>query len=88
MAHTSGRCRQIATAIKDYLIEHPAAADSARGIADWWLPGMGIEASLDEVRAALDLLTKDGTVEVQVIIDGRNIYRTAAPATGASPCHG
>lgn len=75
MPRTSGRCRTIATAIEAYLQRHPGAADTDRGIAEWWLKQAGIEASRDELRAALAVLLEEGIVEVQFIVDGQAIYR-------------
>jgi len=76
--------RQVAAAIRDYLIAHPSAADSDQGIADWWLAGSGLQASLDDVRQALELLASRQIVEKQMLADGRLIYR-AAQRSGRPP---
>ena len=70
-------CRQVAAVIRDYLIAHPSAADSDQGIADWWVAGSGLQASLDDVRQALELLASRQIVEKQMLADGRLIYRAA-----------
>jgi Fe2+ or Zn2+ uptake regulation protein len=75
-------CRRVAAAIRRYLIAHPGAADSERGIADWWVPETGMEASLEEVREALDLLREEDIVETQMLADGRLIYRAARHGDG------
>jgi len=76
--------RQVAAVIRDYLIAHPSAADSDQGIADWWLAGSGLQASLEEVRQALELLASKQIVEKQMLADGRLIYR-AAHRSGRPP---
>jgi hypothetical protein len=70
-------CRQVAAVIRDYLIAHPSAADSDQGIADWWVAGSGLQASLDDVRQALEFLASRQIVEKQMLADGRLIYRAA-----------
>jgi len=69
------RITRIAEAIRDYLARHPDAADSEEGIAAWWLPAMGIEASAAEVAAALPSLCDAGLIAPQRLPDGRVIYR-------------
>jgi hypothetical protein len=76
--------RQVAAAIKAYLAVHSNAADSEQGITDWWVPEMGLDASLDEVREALELLIQEGTVEMQIMADGRRLYR-AGHGGGGTP---
>lgn len=83
MPKPSWSCRQLATAIESYLEAHPSAADSDQGVADWWLPELGIEAPLADVRDALELLKQEGTVEMQVMVDGRMLYRAGRARRGA-----
>ena len=65
-------------AIVDYLRIRPGAADTAEGIARWWVyPATG-ENDLDVVRTALDLLEQRGEVEPQHVRN-RLLYR-AGPA--------
>ena len=47
---------RVVEAIEAYFARHPDAADSAEGIASWWLAGAGIEARVDEVLGALAIL--------------------------------
>jgi hypothetical protein len=74
------RTVQLAAAIEAYLAAHPGAADTARGIADWWLPSCGGDAGRDELAAALALLVQRRTIDAQPLPDGTVIYR----ARGAS----
>ena len=79
------RLGAVAGAIEAYLARHPDAADSAEGIARWWLSGGGLDASLDEVRSALGRLVEHGLVAWRQMPDGRRIYGAASnPATGRS----
>ena len=64
-------------AIERYVAQHPAAADSAEGIAQWWLPAMGIDASMDEVTQALEILVDRGVLERAPLPGGQAIYRAA-----------
>lgn len=66
---------RVVAAIVRYLHEHPGAADSEAGIAEWWLPTLGVEASSDEVRWALELLVRAGRVEPVEITGGQPIWR-------------
>ena len=71
----------VARAIEAYLAGHPGAADNEHGIANWWLPGMGIDASVAQVLDALDGLLQRGVVTV-VALPGGSIYRAAGVAGG------
>lgn len=77
-------CIHLAAAIKVYLRAHPGAADSDQGMVDWWLPDMGLQASVAEVRAALELLERKGIVERQVLVDGQSLYRAGRQVRGVS----
>ncbi len=75
------RLGEVMEAIEAYLARHPEAADSAEGIARWWLATGGLEASVDEVQRALARLIEFGVVRAERTPDGRSLYR-AAPAQG------
>ncbi len=67
--------RVVARAIRQYLVDHPQAADTAQGIQRWWLlPDVG-EFSLQTVEAALAQLEGEGSV--------RRIETAWAPAAWA-----
>ena len=68
--------RQLAEAIRRYLAAHPDAADSAQGIADWWL---NEPAPVDAVLDALESLVREGLVERRVLTGGRVIYKAIHP---------
>ncbi|HNQ03131.1 MAG TPA: hypothetical protein PKH69_00820 [Thiobacillaceae bacterium] len=64
---------QIAAGILAYLQRHPNAADTARGIARWWLPApLGQDVEL--VAHALDTLLQQGLLHRQVNADRQTIY--------------
>lgn len=65
-------------AIERYVAQHPGAADSATGIAQWWLPEMGIDASMDDVTQALEILVDRGVLESRPVPGGQPIYRAAS----------
>lgn len=56
--------------ILSHLRAHPGAADTAAGIAQWWLDG----APLAEVRAVLDELVAAGEVRCIGLVDGTTLY--------------
>jgi len=69
----------VAGAIHRYLTAQPDAADSAEGVARWWLPSMNIAASVPEAEGALEQLLTLGLVRKRTLADGRVIYRAASP---------
>lgn len=68
---------QLADEIRDYLAAHPNAADSAEGIARWWLTRQRPSATLAGVVAALEYLERLGLIESQRRQDGEVLYRSA-----------
>lgn len=66
-------------AIAAYLERWPHAADGEQGIAEWWLPSMGVRASQAEVHQALARLLDMKVVECATLPDGSVIYRAADP---------
>ena len=74
------RTQRAVDAIVAYLRLRPLSADSEQGIAQWWLPDLGMDLPLADVRAALDRLVKNNVMQRSTLPDGRVIYR-AMPAT-------
>lgn len=69
---------QISEAILAYLQQHPGAADTARGIACWWLPDpLGRDEAL--VAKALDALLEQGRLRRHINADRHVIYSGPAP---------
>lgn len=77
------RMQRACEAILAYLARHPAAADNEQGIAQWWLPDMGVDLPLPVVRQALGQLLAQRVVDCAPLPDGSVIYRAAPPAAGA-----
>lgn len=69
-------------AIVRYLAEHPDAADSAKGIARWWLAGHGQRDCIDEVREALERLRQRGVVTARTLPSGERIYSALRASNG------
>lgn len=69
----------IAAAIMTHLEAHPLAADSAAGVARWWLGALGRAVQVDEVEAALELLVARQALRRLRLIDGTALYSQALP---------
>lgn len=66
-----------------YLRAHPSAADTADGIADWWLPRPLIEAgNAAAIQLALDDLVSRGIVDEIASDIGTTLYRLHRPGHG------
>jgi hypothetical protein len=57
------RIHAVADAIASHLQRHPRSADTVRGIRQWWLQAVAVNASDAEVEQALSLLEAKGIVE-------------------------
>lgn len=75
------RVEQIAAAIEHYLRHNPSAADSVTGIAQWWLPSVGMEGAPEEVERALLLLQARSVMEGVQVGDRQRFWR-ATPGPG------
>jgi hypothetical protein len=71
-------------AIERYVAEHPAAADSVDGVAQWWLPDMGLDLPLEVVHRALDILWRRGAIQRNALPDGGAVYGARKYVMGAS----
>ncbi len=63
----------VVDAILRYLHTHPEAADSAEGIAKWWLPGDWC-VDVHTVEAALSRLQQQGLVSQRTNADQHVLY--------------
>lgn len=75
---------RLRAAIIRYLERNPEAADSGRGISEWWVPGSGEQPSAAQVRAVLDRLIADGILSRREMPDGTFVY--SLPSTGGGTC--
>lgn len=64
----------IAEQILKYLEDHPNAADSVKGISDWWLHKQWRMDKSEKIEKALDYLTVQGNIYKTVIPNGDVIY--------------
>lgn len=58
-------------AIRRYLDDHPDAADSLRGVVDWWVPSQAERMSPAVVLAALQRLIESGEIEGRRVLGNR-----------------
>jgi hypothetical protein len=61
--------------ILSYLVDHPSASDTLRGIAEWWLLEQRITTGIETVRAALERLTELGFIVAQRKRGQAELYR-------------
>jgi hypothetical protein len=74
MATDEGKLDRLAREIARYLVQHPAAADSAEGVRRWWLLRQRFDEASEQVQLALDHLEATGQVRKQILPDGTVIY--------------
>jgi hypothetical protein len=72
----------LARLVMGYLREHPDAADTLSGVAEWWVVRQQIRVDLEDLGRALDLLVERGVIEVTGRGPNRR-YRLARPPEGA-----
>lgn len=65
---------RVANEIKRYLGAHPEGADTADGIAKWWVPRQRLEESALLVRQALDYLVTESLIERKANPSGGHLY--------------
>jgi hypothetical protein len=64
----------IVSAILIHLESHPRAADSAEGVARWWLRPTQVGVTVEQVERALNCLVARGTMRRSQLIDGTFLY--------------
>lgn len=64
----------IVDAVRQYLVQHPDAADSPEGILRWWLPKELQRVPIDLLRQALEILVATGEVHNRTLPDGTSLY--------------
>jgi hypothetical protein len=72
----------VAERIVRYLRIHPEAADTAEGVAQWWLRLQPNADRDDVVAKALKRLMREGAV-IQISLNGNTIYRRGRPGVSA-----
>lgn len=76
-ASTDKEVARIADQIEHYLEEHPHAADTLEGIAEWWLQAKKQNVSMKATLLALNSLLTRGVLVQITDSNGKCIYRTA-----------
>jgi hypothetical protein len=74
-----GSVEAIAEAILAHLDTHPLAADSASGVAQWWLGPAQANASLESVEKALEWLVSRQQLHRTLLSDGSLLYSRSLP---------
>jgi hypothetical protein len=69
------RKEQLAEEILQYLIDHPNAQDTLKGIVTWWLLERTIKHRTALVKEVLDKLVADGLVIAQQGTDSQTHYK-------------
>jgi hypothetical protein len=70
----------LAQAIVRYLTDHPDAADSLRGIRQWWLGARFLDVSDTQVRSTLEGLVQARRIGRTRLADGTEVYSCARRA--------
>ena len=66
---------ELANEILEYLVDHPKAQDTLKGIVTWWLLERTIKHRTALVKAALDKLVADHLVIAQQGSDSQTHYK-------------
>jgi hypothetical protein len=67
----------LAAEILQYLRSHGSAADTAEGIAQWWIKRQRLEESMDQVQLALNYLVDKARIKAKVTHSGSKLYMLA-----------
>lgn len=78
-ADERGEWTGIARAILEHLRQHPLAADSAEGVARWWLKPPHDRARLEDVEQALEALVAQGVLRRVQLGGGGALYSQVLP---------
>ncbi|MEO6800336.1 MAG: hypothetical protein ABI178_10400 [Rhodanobacter sp.] len=71
LAGNDGEIRQLVLA---YLQRHPQAADTLRGIVNWWLPRQRYESDMQRIEHVLHHLVAEGWLHRDRLPDGEVLY--------------
>lgn len=67
MKDTDDDLERLAKEIMQYLQTHPSAADTADGIAKWWIWRQRITGMVSNVQSALDQLVEQGYLVTRTV---------------------
>ena len=74
MPDARGSLHLIVAAILGHLDAHPLAADSANGVAQWWLGPAHANVTVEEVEQALESLVGRQLLRRVTLSDGTTLY--------------
>lgn len=80
MGSTADDEDEIKRSVLAYLHAHPQAADTLRGIVDWWLPQQRYKNACEHIGHVLDRLAADGLLHRAELPDGEVLYTLSKPA--------
>lgn len=78
-ADEGGQVEAIAAAILAHLQSNPLAADSANGVARWWLGPAYSNVTVEQVERALNLLVSRRALRRLRLMDGTVLYSQPSP---------
>jgi hypothetical protein len=64
----------VAAEILKHLEHHPNAADTARGVSEWWLDATRAQADIAIVELALQRLADQGMMRMFKMPDGKQVF--------------
>lgn len=82
MTSEEAEIARLREAILDYLQRNPEAADTLRGIVNWWLPAEPARIEASRVERALEQLVAEGLVVKSVLVEGTVLYARAPDSKG------
>lgn len=65
---------EVEYSVLEYLYRHPQAADTLRGIVDWWLPRQRYESDCQRIEHVLGRLVAQGRLHCNRLPDGEVLY--------------
>ncbi|HXE78340.1 MAG TPA: hypothetical protein VN614_08850 [Rhodanobacter sp.] len=67
---------KLQASILRYLVDHPHAADTVRGIARYWTGAVEGQPPVEAVQRALDALLAQGRIACSILADGSQVYES------------
>ena len=80
------RTAELCDCVRCYLAAHPDAADSLRGIRQWWLPARLREVRLEELEQALAQLVDRGEVQRSTLPGAEELYARGSATEKGKSC--
>mgnify|MGYP000008781763 CR=1 FL=1 len=75
----SGCDVEIEKEVLSYLEQHPSAADTLDGIANWWLPRQRLVTAHVRIETVLQQLVDQGVLRLRRLPNGSALYALDAP---------